>query len=131
VSRGQALVELAICAPVVMLLALGAVAGVQVIDARSGLDAATQAAAAEAARAPDPSSAEDKAQARFASIVAAYPLSSAHLSLSVGKFSRADEVLAMSSGTVDVTWAGLVFPKKLTLESRCTVPIESWRSHRS
>jgi Flp pilus assembly protein TadG len=129
-SRGQALLELAVCAPVVMLLTLGAVAIGQVIDARAGLDAATNAAAAAAGRAPDAASAERAARARFESIVAGYPLSSTHLSLSVGKFSRNDEVYATASATVDASWAALVIPKTLTLESRCTVRIELWRSHR-
>ena len=129
-SRGQALVELAVCAPVVVLLTLGAAAGVQLIDARAGLDAATNAAAAAAARAPDPATADSSARARFDSVVAGFPLSSTHLSLSVGKFGRTDEVVASASGTVDVSWAALVIPKTLTLESRCTVPIESWRSRR-
>jgi Flp pilus assembly protein TadG len=127
-SRGQALVELAVCTPVVMLLAFGAVAGVQVIDAAAGLDAATKAAAAEAARAPDPASAETAARERFQSIVASYPLSSAQLSLSVGTFARGDAVLATASGTIDLAWAELVVPKRLTLESHCTIPVESWRS---
>jgi Flp pilus assembly protein TadG len=129
-SRGQALVELAVCAPVVMLLALGAVASVQIADARAGLDAATKAAAAEAARAPDPENADSAARARFQSMLASYPMMSAHLSLSVGKFGRGDVVLATASGTIDVSWAALVVPGRLTLESRCTVPIESWRSRR-
>ena len=127
-SRGQALVELAVCAPVVMLLALGAVAGVQMVDARAGLDAATQAAAAEAARAPDPASAAMAAQQRFQSMVASYPLSSAQLSLSVGTFARGDAVLASATGTIDLAWAAMVVPKRLTLESHCAIPIESWRS---
>ncbi|MHB8588538.1 MAG: TadE/TadG family type IV pilus assembly protein [Candidatus Dormibacteraceae bacterium] len=129
-SRGQSLVELAICAPVVLLLTLGAVASVQISDARAGIEAATQAAAAEASRAPDPASAEVEAQARFASIVAAYPLRSAHLSLSVGNFSRTEDVVATASGTVDISWAAPVFPRQLTLESHAVVPLESWRSHR-
>jgi len=128
VSRGQALVELAVCTPVVMLLALGAVAGVQVIDASAGLDAATKAAAAEAARAPDPASAETAARERFQSMVASYPLSSAQLSLSLGTFARGDAVLATASGTIDLAWAALVVPKRLTLESHCTIRIEPWRS---
>src|SRR5260370_35570345 len=129
-SRGQALVELALCAPVVILLTLGVAAGVQAVDARSGLEAATQAAAAEAARAPDRSSAETEAQARFASIIAPYPLSSARLSLSLGSFSRTGEGLATSSGTVEGGWSAVVFPKTLVLESRCTVPIERSQSTR-
>jgi Flp pilus assembly protein TadG len=129
-SRGQALLELAVCAPLVMLLTLGGVAIGQVIDARAGLDAATNAAAAAAARAPDPSSARRAAHARFQSMVADYPLSSTQLSLSVGNFSRNDEVQATASASVDVSWMALVIPKTLTLQSHCTVRIESWRSHR-
>ena len=129
-SRGQSLVELAVCAPIVLLLTVGVTAGVQAFDARAGLDAATQAAAAEAARAPDPTSAERQAQARFASMIAAYPLSSAHLNISVGKFSRTDQVMAIGTATVDISWAALVFPRSLTLQSQCTVPVESWRSRR-
>ena len=111
-----------------MLLALGAVAGVQMVDARAGLDAATQAAAAEAARAPGPASAAMAAQQRFQSMVASYPLSSAQLSLSVGTFARGDAVLASATGTIDLAWAAAVVPKTLTLESHCAIPIESWRS---
>jgi Flp pilus assembly protein TadG len=130
VSRGQALVELAVCAPVVVMLTLGAASSVQLIDARAGLDAATKAAAAAAARAPDPATADSSARARFDSMIAGFPLSSTHLSVSVGKFGRTDEVLATAYGTVDVSWAALIIPKTLTLESRCTVPLESWRSRR-
>jgi Flp pilus assembly protein TadG len=129
-TRGQSLVELAVCAPVIMVLTLGAVATVQVVDARAGLQAATVAAAAEAARAPDPASAQAEAQARFSSIIAGYPLRSAHLSVTIGRFSRTDNVLATSSGVVDVSWAALVLPTRLTLESRAIVPLESWRSRR-
>jgi hypothetical protein len=114
---------------VILLLTVGAAAGVQVVDARAGLEAATEAAAAEASRAPDPASAETEAQARFASMAAGYPLSSAHLSLTIGKFSRTDEVEATATGTVDISWAALVFPRQLTLESHAAVPLESWRSH--
>jgi Flp pilus assembly protein TadG len=127
-TRGQSLVELAVCAPVVMVLTLGVVATVQVVDARAGLEAATQAAAAEAARAPDPVSAQAEAQARFSSMVAGYPLRSAHLTVTIGGFSRTDLVLATASGVADLSWAALVVPTRLTLESRVIVPLESWRS---
>jgi Flp pilus assembly protein TadG len=130
VSRGQSLVELAICAPLVMLLTLGAAAAVQVIDASAGLQAATQAAAAEASRAPDAASAESAARARFQSVLADYPLRSPQLSITAGHFSRTDEVIATSSGAVDISWAELFLPGPLTLNSRAAVPLESWRSHR-
>jgi len=129
-SRGQSLVELALCAPVILLLTIGAAAAAQVVDALAGLDAATQAAAADASRAPDAAMATSGGQARFASITAGYPLASAHLSLNVGKFSRTDEVVATATATVDISWASLVFPRQLRLESHAAAPLESWRSHR-
>jgi Flp pilus assembly protein TadG len=131
VSRGQSLVELALCAPVVLLLTLGAVATTQIVDARDGLEAATQAAAAQAARAPDAALAASQAQARFASMIADYPLSSAHLTITLGQFNRTDEVMATASGSVDVAWAALFFPRVTTLQCRATVPLEQWRSHRT
>ncbi|HXI95084.1 MAG TPA: TadE/TadG family type IV pilus assembly protein, partial [Candidatus Acidoferrum sp.] len=77
-SRGQSLVELAVCAPLIVLLTLGTAAAVQVVDASAGLQAATQAAAAEASRAPDAATAERTALARFEVMVADYPLRSPH-----------------------------------------------------
>jgi Flp pilus assembly protein TadG len=129
VSRGQALVELAVCAPVILLLMLGAAATVQVVDARAGLEAATQAAAAVAARAPDRATAKAAAQARFDSMVASYPLRSTELRMTFGGFNRTDTAVATSVGTVDVSWAAMVFPRRLLLESRAAVPLESWRTH--
>lgn len=130
-SRGQSLVELAVCAPVILLLTLGAAATVQVIDAQAGLEAATQAAAAVAARAPDPATATTAAQARFDSIVASYPLRSTELRITFRGFSRTDQAVATSVGTVDVSWAAMVFPKRLLLQSRAAAPLESWRTHKT
>ena len=127
-SRGQSLLELAVCAPLIVLLTLGTTAAVQVIDASAGLQAATQAAAAEAARAPDAASAERAASARFQAMLADYPLRSPHLSISSGGFGRTDQVIAAASGAVDISWAGLFFQRRLTLSSRAAVPVESWRS---
>jgi Flp pilus assembly protein TadG len=128
VTRGQSLVELAVCAPVILLLTLGAVATVEIVDARAGLQAATQAAAAEAARAPDQAKAQAAAQARFSSMVAGYPLGSTNLQVMFGLFTRTDQVVAVSSGAVDVSWAELVLPGKLVLQARAVVPLETWRS---
>jgi Flp pilus assembly protein TadG len=128
VSRGQSLLELAVCAPVVLVLALGTVATVEIVDARAGLEAATQAAAAEAAGAPDPVSAERNAQARFAAVIAGYPIRSALLRVTFGRFSRLDEVAADSSGQVDLLWPVVDPPGVATLESTVVIPLEPWRS---
>lgn len=127
-SRGQSLVELAVCAPVLMLLAFGSVATVQVIEASSGLDIATRAAAAEAAAAPDAASAQKAAQARFAALIAGYPVHEAHLRIIAGGFSRADQVTAESSGLVDVPWTFGNLAGDLVLQSTCTSLIEPWRT---
>lgn len=130
-SRGQSLLELALCAPIVMLLALGTVATVQIADARAGLDAATQAAAGVAARAPDATSAASAAQARFASVISDYPLCGAALQLSVGDLNRAGHVTASSSAFVNVGWAALILlPSHVTLQSHVVLRLEPWRTHR-
>jgi len=129
-NGGQALVELALCAPVVILLALGATAVVQVQDAGAGLDAATHAAASAAARAPDPVTANAAAHARFAASVAAYPLSGATLRISVGTFGRGSTVNATSQAFVEVGWSGLAASHRINLRSRAITRVEQWRTHR-
>lgn len=123
------MVELAVCAPVVALLAAGAAAAAQVADARAGLDAATQAAAAAAARAPDPAGAKLAAQAEFAAVVVAYPLSACTLTLDVGRFGRAGVVQATSSARIDLGWAGLLpFPARLDLQASAVADLEPYRT---
>jgi Flp pilus assembly protein TadG len=130
-ARGQALLELALCAPVLVLLALGVAAVVQVQDAAAGLDAATTAAASAASRAPDPITADLAARTRFASVVAAYPLRETVLHISLGSFSRATEVSVTADAFVDVAWAGLVLPHRFHLQSRTVIQLEPWRTHRA
>jgi Flp pilus assembly protein TadG len=130
-DRGQALLELALCAPVLILIAVGVAAVVQVEDAAAGLDAATHAAASVAARAPDPVTADNAAHARFAAVLVAYPLHGATLRVYFESFSRAAEVTATSQAMVDVGWAGLVLPRRLEVRSRAVARLELWRSHRA
>jgi Flp pilus assembly protein TadG len=129
-DRGQALLELALCAPVLILLAIGVAAVVQVEDASAGLDAATHAAASIAARAPDPATGDSAAHARFVSIVAAYQLYGATLHISFGSFTRAAELIATAEAFVNVGWAGLVLPHQLQARARAVVQLEPWRTHR-
>jgi len=129
-NRGQALLELALCAPIVILMAVGVAAVVQLQDASAGLDAATHAAANIAARAPDPATGDTAAHARFAAMVVAYPLSGATLRVAFGGFSRSADVTATSDAWVDIGWAGLVLPHRFELRSQAVVRLESWRTHR-
>jgi hypothetical protein len=129
-SGGQSLVELAATAPVVMLLAVGAAATVQLADAQAGLRAATQAAVATAARAPNPAAGEIAARERFAAVIAAYPVRARVLRISFGAFQRGGEVVASTSGSVAVGWARLVFPDgALVLHATSVARLEPWRTH--
>ena len=128
-SRGQALVELAVCAPIVALLGIGAAAAIQVAEAQAGLDAATRSAAAVAARAPDTTLAQSAARSRFASVVAAYPLRDGEMSIDPGGFSRGGRIDVTAIAHVDVGWAALVFPERtLQLRATATAQIDPWRS---
>lgn len=128
-SRGQALVELAVCAPIVALLGIGAAAAIQVAEAQTGLDAATRSAVAVAARAADATHAQSVARSRFASVIAAYPLRDGEMSLDSGSFSRGGRIVVTAIAHVDVGWAALVFPQR-TLELRATAiaQLDPWRS---
>jgi Flp pilus assembly protein TadG len=130
-ARAQALLELALCAPVLVLLALGVTAVVQVEDAAAGLEAATSAAASAASHAPDSSTAEAVARARFAAVLAAYPLHDAVLQLALGSFSRSSDIVVTADAFADVAWAGLVLPHQFHLRSRAVMRVELWRTHRA
>jgi len=126
-QRGQALIELALCAPIVILLTLATVAVVQMHDAASGLEAAIQAAASAASRAPDAASAIAIGEVRFASVVKLYPLRSPSVIVTVGDFSRAGEIVVEASALVDIAWAGGV-SRGTHLRSKVIVTAERWRS---
>jgi Flp pilus assembly protein TadG len=127
--RGQALVELAITVPVLLLLTAGTVAVIRIADARSGLDAATAAAAAAAARQPDAAGASKAARDRFAQVAAAYPLNAPALTLQLGTFGRGGSVDATGRAGVDLSWAPFPgLPARLPLTARASAKIESWRS---
>ena len=113
-----------------MLLALGSVAVVQVRDAAAGLEAATEAAAGAAVRAPDAIAALAVARQRFAVVVATYPLQAATIQISLGDFSRTGELVASSSAIADIGWAGLGLPGRVSLHSRAVSRIEPWRTRR-
>jgi Flp pilus assembly protein TadG len=128
-SRGQALVELALCLPVVVALGLGSAAVVQAVDASTGLQAAAQAAAGAAARAPDPGSAEIVARDRFAAVIASYPVRGAAVVLWLGDFNRGSTLTAAATGFVDLGWDTLGFlPAQLPVRAQVSVSIEPWRS---
>jgi len=120
--RGQALVELALCVPVILVLALGAVTAVQVLEAESGLEAATSAALSAAVRAPDPGAAVAAARTSFASVIAGYPVTSPSISIAVGAFVRGSVLTADATATVDAAGA------HIALRAHAALRVERWRS---
>ena len=120
--RGQALVELALCAPVILVLALGTVTAVQVLEAESGLQAATSAALSAAVRAPDSNAAIAAARSSFASVIASYPLSSPSISIAAGDFGRGSLLTADATATVDAAGA------HIALRAHAALRVEQWRS---
>jgi hypothetical protein len=130
-SHGQALVELAVCMPFVVLLGVGATAVVDVADATSGLRAATDEAVAAAAAAPDAASARAAAQSRFAAVIADYPVNSPSLRLLDGPFARGGTLSAASTGYVDLGWAAMaVVPARIQIAAAASMRIEPWRTRR-
>ena len=128
-SRGQALVELALCVPFVLLLGLGATAVVDVADATAGLRAATDEAVAAAAAAPDDASARAAAQSRFVSVIAGYPVRSPSLRLLDGGFVRGAILEAASTGYVDLGWAAIaVIPARVQVSAEAAMRIDPWRT---
>jgi Flp pilus assembly protein TadG len=128
---GQALVELALCLPLILVLGLGGVAAVHVLDASSGLDAATRAAANAASRASDATAAAAAGQSRFAAVIAAYPVRSPELKLELGTFARGSTLTATATGFVDIAWESIAgIPAHLALQATSSRNVEPWRTRR-
>lgn len=126
--RGQSLLELAISLPVVLALALGSAALVRLADAKSGLDAATAAAVADATRQASPRTAAACALQRFDEIASGYGLVSPRLVLS-GVFTRGSMYHATATASVDLGFVPLWFvPRVVSVGSRAESLVEPWRS---
>ena len=127
--QGQALVELAVCMPFVLLLGLGAAAVVEVADASAGLRAATEAAVTAAVRAPDAARAQADAHRRFDEVIAAYPVRSATLALDDAGFARGAVVTAAARGFVDLGWEAMaVVPARVDLAAAASARVDPWRT---
>ena len=128
--RGQALVELALSLPVLLLLALGVSQFVRLALTRAGLDAATAAAAAAAARAPSAPAAASAGKAAFDGVSAGYGLGrSATVTVAAGDFSRGGEVTASAQADVNLGFSGIpALDLSWRLSSSARARVEDWRS---
>jgi Flp pilus assembly protein TadG len=127
--RGQALVELAVCLPVLLILAIGAAQFVRLAVARTGLDAATSAAAAAAARAPSAAEAVSAGRSGFAAVAVGYGLDPDALNLDTGGFVRGGSVTATGQADVALGFSGIAgFKPAWRLTSIASARVEDWRS---
>ena len=127
-SRGQSLVELAVALPAVLMLALGSAALLRLADAKAGLDGATAAAVADAARQATAAAASSCARARFGAISAQYPLRAPTLTL-LGSFARGSIYAGAATATVDLSFVPLWFlPRSVTIGAQARALVEPWRS---
>ena len=127
--HGQSLVELAICLPVLVVLTLGGAAVARVADARSGLDAATQAALAAAARSRDEASARSAGAQEFALAIAGYPVTGSALTLTAPGFDRGTTWVGRSTAWVDISFVPIPgLPRAIRVEASGAATIETWRS---
>jgi Flp pilus assembly protein TadG len=128
--RGQALVELAVSLPVLLLLALGATQFVRLALTRAGLDAATAAAVAVAARAPSAATAGLDGKAAFDGVSAGYGLGrSATVTVAAGDFPRGGHVSASAHADVSLGFSGIpALDLSWRLSSSASARVEDWRS---
>lgn len=127
-SRGQSLVELAVALPALLMLALGSAALLRLVDAKSGLDGATSAAVADAARQVTATDASLCGQHRFSAITAQYPLRSAQLELT-GSFARGSTYAGSGRATVDISFVPLWFlPRSVNVRAQAQALVEPYRS---
>lgn len=127
-ARGQSLVELAVALPAVLMLALGSAALLRLVDAKSGLDGATAAAVADAARQSNAADASLCGRQRFTAVVAQYPLRGAQLTLT-GSFARGSFYAGTGRATVDLAFVPLWFlPRSVALQAQAQALVEPYRS---
>lgn len=125
---GQSLVELAVAMPVVLVLAFGAAAIVRIADAKSGLDGATTAAVAVAARQASAGAAATCADRRFLAVAAGYGLVRPRLAVT-GSFGRGTYYAATASADVDISFVPVGFvPRLVSISAEARAWVEPWRS---
>ena len=101
-QRGQALVELALVVPLLLLLAFGVIAVGRVIETQMGVSAVAREEARAAALANGPEEASSNGLARGQEVASGYHLGNGSLQLTVdpGSFERGGEVRASARYTV-------------------------------
>lgn len=129
-ERGQALVEVALVLPMLLLLAFGVIGAGRVVQAQMGVSAVAREAARSAAQANTGEEARRRGMVRGSDVAAGYRLSNGSLDLAVapGSFSRGGTVQAGSSYAVDLADLPLMGWFSVTVSSRHQERIDPYRS---
>lgn len=127
---GQALVEVALVIPVLLLLAFGVVAVGRVTDAQMGVSAVAREAARAAALANDSGEAASQGVTRGQEVAAGYHLGDGSLQLAVnaGNFTRGGTVQASARYTVSLGDLPLLGWAYITVGSTHLERIDLYRS---
>ncbi|HZU12175.1 MAG TPA: TadE family protein [Chloroflexota bacterium] len=129
-QRGQALVELALVIPILLLLAFGVVAAGRVTQAQMGVSAVAREAARAAALANDSGQAAADGMARGQEVATGYSLGNGSLQLAVnaGGFSRGGTVQASAHYTVSLADLPLLGWAHVTVGSAHLERVDLYRS---
>ncbi len=129
-ERGQALVEVALVIPILLLLAFGVVAVGRVTDAQMGVSAVAREAARAAALANDPVEAASQGVTQGQEVAAGYHLGDGSLQLAVnaGNFTRGGTVQASARYTVSLGDLPLLGWAHITVGSTHLERIDLYRS---
>jgi len=129
-ERGQALVEVALVIPILLLLAFGVVAVGRVTDAQMGVSAVAREAARAAALANDPAAAASQGVTQGQEVAAGYHLGdgSLHLAVNAGNFTRGGTVQVSARYTVSLGDLPLLGWAHITVGSTHLERIDLYRS---
>jgi Flp pilus assembly protein TadG len=129
-QRAQALVETALAAPIILLLALGLVAGTRVTQAQMGVMAVAREAARAGALASSPATAATQGFSRGQQVAAGYGLAASALGLNVDAsgFSRGGQVRAVASYTVQLADIPLFGVAQVPLSSQHVEVVDPYRA---
>jgi Flp pilus assembly protein TadG len=129
-QHGQALVELALAIPVLLLLACGVIAFGRVSEAQMGVSAVAREAARAAALANSSDEAASQGLTRGQEVAAGYHLTNGSLQLTVdpGTFTRGDTVRASARYTVSLVDLPLLGWAHIMVSSTHLERIDLYRS---
>lgn len=129
-ERGQALVELALVIPLLLILAFGVIGVSRIIQAQMAVSAVAREAARAAALANTPAEASSDGMARGQDVAAGYGLSPASLQLSVdpGSLARGSTVQASAHYTVNLSDLPLLGWAQVTVGSSHSERVDLYRS---